>query len=108
MNLQLGSAIGTATLSDGDVEGTFTMYAVHGLPPSECALLARTDAGWTFIRATDGPLEWCGMHPTACGALVALANAILQTYLNDLVRHQDGQSYSFTSIAIPPTAERRN
>jgi hypothetical protein len=49
-------------ISDGVLEGTFTLYAVHGLPTDESALLAMIDGGWTFIRATDGRMELGGTH----------------------------------------------
>jgi hypothetical protein len=108
MNLQLGSALGTATLSDGDVEGTFTMYAVRGLPRSQCALVARTANGWIFIRANDGPLEWFGTYGTASEALAALANAILQSYLDEVITPHYREVLSFEAITgEPPLQEAR-
>jgi hypothetical protein len=93
MTLQLGSAIGTATVSDGCVEGTFTVYTVQGLPPTECALLATADGRWTFIRAGDGPLEWVGTYRTENEALIALADVILQGWLTHSDADTDSQRH---------------
>ena len=106
MNLQLGSAIGTATISDEFLEGTFTLYAVQGLPPPEGALLARTQGGWIFLRATDGPLEWEGTYRTAGDALDALANVILQSYINELITRHCADAFSFTEITREPIGQR--
>lgn len=102
MNLQLGSAIGTATISDGFLEGTFTMYAVQGLPPTECAVLALTEGGWIFIRASDGPLHWEGTYRAAGEALDGLARVILQNYINELTTRSCTDALSWTAITRDP------
>ena len=96
MNFHLGAAVGTANISEGFLEGTFTLYAVQGLPPTECALLAMTERGWRFIRATDGPLEWGGTYRTAREALAVLGNVLVQGYIDALVTRQDPRTRAIT------------
>jgi hypothetical protein len=89
MNLQLGPAVGAIGIYDGYLDGELIVYAVNGLPPEECALLAAVKNRWKFLRAMNARAEWTGNFGTAEEALSALRRNILHTYIRGIVRREE-------------------